>query len=297
MICPQAQESKQGRIEELRPQASEKESLKGTEARSFQCALRQPLMSTYNAYGPDLSPGNPFPSKEVLTIGSIVPQLTRASDRLRILEGSSKVSKPKKNKEPIVKLKPVAEEVVKQTVPIKIRKGVLKRTKKITTKKYEGSSKFETSTIVTSIALLPPQTFIIPPTSTTPFSPTFDIMMQEPITTLFSSQFTESKNSISEDEAYNNDMMVSFVEMQFNPEEDDVLDEESCLSQESRMRTLIEDVYKRIDENLKNNSRTSNFEISKLHDVSNEFHELFEKMVSSSQEYFELKLKELNDFL
>ncbi|CAI9287782.1 unnamed protein product [Lactuca saligna] len=81
----QAQESKQGRIEELRQQASEKESLKGTEARSFRCALRQPLMSTSNAHEPELSPGNPFPSKEVLTIGSIVPQLTRASDRLRIL--------------------------------------------------------------------------------------------------------------------------------------------------------------------------------------------------------------------
>ncbi|GJT53489.1 hypothetical protein Tco_0988543 [Tanacetum coccineum] len=39
----QAQESKQGRIEELRQQASEKESLKGTEARSF--TLTRPDMT------------------------------------------------------------------------------------------------------------------------------------------------------------------------------------------------------------------------------------------------------------
>lgn len=61
-------------------QASEKESLKAR-------ALRQglSLMSTSNAHEPELSPKNPFPSQEVLTIGSRVPQLTIASGRLRIL--------------------------------------------------------------------------------------------------------------------------------------------------------------------------------------------------------------------
>lgn len=57
------------------------------------------------------------------------------------VEGSSKVSKPKKNKEPTVKLKPVEEEVVKQIVPTKTAKGVLKRTKKTKTKKqFESDS-------------------------------------------------------------------------------------------------------------------------------------------------------------
>lgn len=43
-------------------------------------------MSTSNAHEPELSPKNPFPSQEVLTIiGSRVPQLTIASGRLRIL--------------------------------------------------------------------------------------------------------------------------------------------------------------------------------------------------------------------
>lgn len=46
----------------------------GLSRMSLRCALRQPLMSTSNAHEPELSPGNPFPSKEVLTIGSIVPQ-------------------------------------------------------------------------------------------------------------------------------------------------------------------------------------------------------------------------------
>ncbi|KAI3668794.1 hypothetical protein L1987_88174 [Smallanthus sonchifolius] len=45
----------------------------GLSRMSLRCALRQPLMSTSNAHEPELSPGNPFPSKEVLTIGSIVP--------------------------------------------------------------------------------------------------------------------------------------------------------------------------------------------------------------------------------
>lgn len=42
-------------------------------------------MSTYNAHEPELSPKKPFPSQEVLTIGSLVLQLTIASGRLRIL--------------------------------------------------------------------------------------------------------------------------------------------------------------------------------------------------------------------
>lgn len=49
------------------------------------------------------------------------------------VEGSSKVTKPKK-KESVVKLKPV-EEVVKQTVPASTGKWVLKRMNKNTTKK------------------------------------------------------------------------------------------------------------------------------------------------------------------
>ena len=58
--------------------------------------------------------------------------------------------------------------------------------------KSEGRSKIETSIVVTSTTLppsltSPPQTYVIPPTSITAFSSTFDVVMQEPITTLFSS--------------------------------------------------------------------------------------------------------------
>ena len=46
----QAQESKQGRIEELRQQASEKESLKGTEARSFTHVASTRAKTTTHVY-------------------------------------------------------------------------------------------------------------------------------------------------------------------------------------------------------------------------------------------------------
>lgn len=50
------------------------------------------------------------------------------------------------------------------------------------------------------------------------------------------------------------------------------------------MQTLIDDFNKTIDKNLTNNSRTFNSKILKSRDVSKKCHELFEKMVSSSQE-------------
>ncbi|KAI3666716.1 hypothetical protein L1987_88755 [Smallanthus sonchifolius] len=41
----------------------------GLSRMSLRCALRQPLMSTSNAHEPELSPGNPFPSKEDGRVG------------------------------------------------------------------------------------------------------------------------------------------------------------------------------------------------------------------------------------
>lgn len=49
--------------------------------------------------------------------------------------------------------------------------------------------------------------------------------MQEPITTLFSSQSTEAEKSVREDEADDDNVMISFAELQFNPEENDIPDE------------------------------------------------------------------------
>ncbi|KAK1405960.1 hypothetical protein QVD17_26267 [Tagetes erecta] len=50
----------------------------GLSRMSLRCALRQPLMSTSNAHEPELSPGNPFPSKEDGRVGkTLLDKLNR----------------------------------------------------------------------------------------------------------------------------------------------------------------------------------------------------------------------------
>lgn len=66
-------------------------------------------------------------------------------------------------------------------------------------------------------------------------------------------------------------------------------------SQESRTKTIIDGVDKRIDEELALHSQTFNHEIKKLQDVAREFQELFEKMVNSSKTSIKSKLKEFID--
>lgn len=66
-------------------------------------------------------------------------------------------------------------------------------------------------------------------------------------------------------------------------------------AQESCTRTIIENVDKRNDDSLATYFRTFDFEISKLRDVTKERHELFEKIVSDSKSYVELKIKDLSD--
>ncbi|CAI9292929.1 unnamed protein product [Lactuca saligna] len=92
----------------------------------------------------------------------------------------------------------------------------------------------ETSIVTTTIKTFvvtppqptsPPPTSVTPPSSTTTFSPTFVGVIQEPIATLFSSQSTEPEKTITEAEADDDDVMVSFVELQFNLDEDDILDD------------------------------------------------------------------------
>ncbi|CAI9303783.1 unnamed protein product [Lactuca saligna] len=48
--------------------------------------------------------------------------------------------------------------------------------------------------------------------------------MQEPIATLFFSQLTNHEKNITEHEVNEDDAMVSFAELQFNPDEEDILD-------------------------------------------------------------------------
>lgn len=46
--------------------------------------------------------------------------------------------------------------------------------------------------------------------------------MHEPLTTLFSSQFTEAERIVQDDEPKDDDKIVSFVDWEFDPKEDNV---------------------------------------------------------------------------
>ena len=48
--------------------------------------------------------------------------------------------------------------------------------------------------------------------------------MDEPIITLLSSQSTKGQKTVQEDEPNDDDLMVSFAEIQFDPEEDNIPD-------------------------------------------------------------------------
>ncbi|CAI9299835.1 unnamed protein product [Lactuca saligna] len=162
----------------------------------------------------------------------------------------------------------------------------------------EGRTTIETSTIGTTTfntTTIPPPTSplassMIIPISTCGVSPTFFKMMQEAITTLFSSQSTDVDQGVHEEEN-DDDLMVAFANMHFNLQEDDMHDiaimsgkqfkmlnsklnsileflndsvgktyvsgvevEYLLKSQESSMYTLIEDVDKRIEKRLATHS-------------------------------------------
>ncbi|CAH1432086.1 unnamed protein product [Lactuca virosa] len=159
-----------------------------------------------------------------------------------------------------------------------------------------------TTTIETSTSSIP----------ITTVSPTFFGVIQEPITTIFSSHSPKAEKTIQEDEADDDNVMVSFVELQFGHEEEDIPDdlfmsvkqfkilnckmisilqfladtgnkhsisgvevEYLLKTQESRLKTLIENVDKRSDDQVVTQSCTFNHDISKLRDVEKEHHELF----------------------
>ena len=95
----------------------------------------------------------------------------------------------------------------------------------------EGRTTIETSTIGTTTIKttdIPPLTSLpatsmIVPTSNSWVSRTFSKVMQELITTLFSFQSIDVDQVVHEEEN-DDDVMVAFSNLQFNPEEDDVPD-------------------------------------------------------------------------
>lgn len=85
------------------------------------------------------------------------------------------------------------------------------------------SSSFDTSTIDTTVSLPPFHTPISTklPQSTT--SPTYRNILNQPITSLFPSQSTEGPKSVPQDDTNEgDDEMVSFSDIQFEPEEENI---------------------------------------------------------------------------
>ena len=69
--------------------------------------------------------------------------------------------------------------------------------------------------------------FITNPNFVTCFniSPTYTTIMHEPITALSSSQSTEAEIAILDAKPNDDDVIVSFADLQFNPQEDNVPDD------------------------------------------------------------------------
>ncbi|CAI9285614.1 unnamed protein product [Lactuca saligna] len=80
------------------------------------------------------------------------------------------------------------------------------------------SSTFERSNVGTSTSLPPFHSTI----STSTHSPTFENILNQPITSLFSSQSTEPKTVQEEDTTKDNDFIRMFADITFDPEEENI---------------------------------------------------------------------------
>lgn len=154
--------------------------------------------------------------------------------------------------------------------------------------------------------------------------------MHEAITTLFSLQSTEALRIFQDDEPNDDDILVSFSDLQFDPEKDNVPDNmimsgkqfnilnnklDSLLqiqedigvqnivygfemeymlnSQENRFRSLVENIKKKLVERLKVHDNSFEYEIKKLRDVAKERRELFVEQVKTIKESIDLMMVEL----
>ncbi|CAI9290329.1 unnamed protein product [Lactuca saligna] len=128
--------------------------------------------------------------------------------------------------------------------------------------------------------------------------------MHEPSTTLFYSQSTEAERIVQEDEPKNDDIMVSFADLQFILEGDNDPDNMIMLGKQFKIlnnklnsllqiQTYIGGIEKQQVERLEVHARNFEYEIQKLRDVSKEFHELFVEHVKTMKESVDLKMVEL----
>ncbi|CAI9259821.1 unnamed protein product [Lactuca saligna] len=86
------------------------------------------------------------------------------------------------------------------------------------------SSYIETTLIDTSTSLPPLRTQIPTLLHASTVPPTYNTIMNQPITSIFPSQSTEGDKSIPDDSQDDDDFMVSFADIQFDPEEENIPD-------------------------------------------------------------------------
>ncbi|CAH1441056.1 unnamed protein product [Lactuca virosa] len=96
--------------------------------------------------------------------------------------------------------------------------------------------------------------------------------MHEPITTLFFSQSTEVERMIHEEESNDDEIMVSFVDLEFDLEEENVPD-----------NLTMSAVH----------SKSFDYEIQKLRGVAKERHDIFFEQVKKVKESVDLKVVNL----
>ncbi|CAI9268460.1 unnamed protein product [Lactuca saligna] len=173
-------------------------------------------------------------------------------------------------------------------------------------------STIKTSIVETSTSLPPissPLTTSIPVST---ISPTYFTIIHEPITTLLSYHSTKVERMIHDEEPNNDDIMVSFDDLQFDTDEENLpgdlnmsgkqfkllnstinyllqiqedtwgrhfvngIEMEYLLkNQENCFRSLVEIIKRKQAEKLAVHSKSFDYEIQKLRDIAKKFHEIF----------------------
>ncbi|CAI9272473.1 unnamed protein product [Lactuca saligna] len=149
----------------------------------------------------------------------------------------------------------------------------------------------------------------------------FSNIMQQPIKSLFSSQSTEGEKTVQEDKTDDDDIIVSFTEILFDPEEDNIPDNMLKLgkqfknlnhklnfllqiqadtggrnsvsgvevdiflkSQEHRLKIAMEQIQKQHVVRLKHHVQNFQYEVTKLCDVAKERYEIFVEQVKKVED-------------
>ncbi|CAI9281812.1 unnamed protein product [Lactuca saligna] len=117
--------------------------------------------------------------------------------------------------------------------------------------------------------------------------------MHESITTIFSSQSTEAERMIHDEEPNDDEIMVSFADLQFDPEEYNVPDNLITSAQENGFRIMFDGIKQKKAEKLEVHSKSFKYENQKLRDITKEHLELFVEQVTKMKESMDLKVVEL----